>query len=181
MASGKMRRTEEDSACQKKQLVDARRKSGLLAICGSAVLDSTGAATAKARKNELSGERLSSCEQRIIDGKGDDSPDGIARAAIVSAEPWRVPMQCASATPGLARPQRPAPAVGSTGGGRPRRRLDQWRLWRRPAVGRVENARAHQRRRWAPQTRISCAMRSTICLARSPTTVWLNCDGLRSA
>jgi hypothetical protein len=103
----------KDSACQKKQLIDGRRKSGLLAICGNAVLDRTGAATAKARKNELSGERLSSCEQRIIDGKGDDSPDGIARAAIVSAEPWRVPMQCASATAGLARPQRSAAAVGS--------------------------------------------------------------------
>jgi hypothetical protein len=181
MASGKMRRTEKDFASQKQQLVDGRRKSGQLAICGNAFLDMTGAATAKARKNELNGERLSSYEQRIIDGKGDDSEPRIAGPTNVSPEPWRVPMQCASATPGLARPQRPAPAVGSTGGGRPRRRLDQWRLWRRPAVGRVENARAHQRRRWAPQTRISCAMRSTICLARSPTTVWLNCDGLRSA
>jgi hypothetical protein len=44
----------KDSAFQKKQLLDGRRKSGLLAICGNAVLDRTGAATAKARKNQLS-------------------------------------------------------------------------------------------------------------------------------
>jgi hypothetical protein len=90
MASGKMSRTEKDFASQKQQLVDGRRKSGQLAICGNAFLDMTGAATAKARKNELNGERLSSYEQRIIDGKGDDSEPRIAGPTNVSPEPWQV-------------------------------------------------------------------------------------------